>query len=155
MSQLKERIQKNITEAMKAKNSVRLQSLRLAWNAIRKKEIDDRKDLGDAEVEKTLQTMIKQIQETLAQAQTAGRTEAIEEAQAEITLLKEFLPESLSDADILKQVFAIVEKLKEAGKLPEGAAAMGAAMKESMAALGARADGKVVQQAVRKALGIG
>ncbi len=155
MSALKDKIQKSITEAMKAKNAPRLQSLRLMFNAIRKKEIDERKDLNDAEIEKTLQTMTKQVQETLAQAQSAGRADAVAEAQAEIQLIKEFLPESMSEADVLKQVFAIVEKLKSEGKLPQGGAAIGPAMKESMAAIGSKADGKVVQQAVRKALGIG
>ncbi len=154
MSQLKDRIQKSMTEAMKAKDAPRLQTIRLIWNQIRKKEIDDRKDLVDGEIEKTLLTMIKQVQETLAQAQTAGRAESVQESEAEIKLIKEFLPEAMSQAEVQKIISGIVEGLKSSGKLPQGPAAMGAVMKESMAAIGSKAEGKVVQAAVKSALGL-
>jgi len=154
MSELKSKIQKNITEAMKAKDAPRLQTLRLIWNAIRKKEIDDRKDLTDAEVEKALLTMTKQIQETLAQAQGAGRSEAVAEAEGELKLIKEFLPEALPEAELVKIVTGVVERLKADNKIPAGNAGMGAVMKEVIAQVGSRADGKTIQGAVRKALGM-
>ncbi len=153
MSQLKAKIQKTMTEAMKAKDASRLQIVRLIWNAIRKKEIDDRKDLTDADIEKTLLTMLKQTQESLAQAQGAARAEAIAESEGEIKVIKEFLPEAMSEEEVKKIINEIVAKLKESGKLPAGGAGMGAVMKESMAAIGSRAEGKVVQAAVKAALG--
>lgn len=153
MSQLKERIQKSITDAMKAKDAARLQTLRLVFNAIRKKEIDDRKDLTDGEIEKTMLSMLKQIQETLAQAQTAGRAEAIAESEAEMKVIKEYLPQALSETDLNKIVAQSLEKLKSAGTLPAGGAGMGALMKDVMAVVGSRAEGKAVQTAVKAALG--
>lgn len=154
MSALKEKIQKSVTEAMKAKNAVRLQTLRLMWNAIRKKEIDDRKDLTDADVEKTLLTMIKQVQESLDQAKTANRPEAVAEAEAEILLMKEFLPEAMPEAEVLKIIASVIETMKASGAPMSGNAAMGAVMKQSMAIIGARAEGKVIQASVRKSLGM-
>jgi len=154
VSQLKARIQKSMTEAMKAKDPARLQSIRLIWNQIRKKEIDERKDLTDADIEKTMLTMMKQVQETLTQAQTAGRADSVTESENEIKLIKEFLPEAMSQEEVNKIISGIVETLKSSGKLPQGPAAMGAVMKESMAAIGSKAEGKVVQAAVKSALGL-
>lgn len=138
---------------MKAKDATRLQILRLMWNGVRKKEIDERKDLNDAEVEKTLLTQIKQINETLEQAKTAGRPEAVAEAENELRVLKEFLPEALPEAEVQKIVQGLFEKMKDS--LPAGNAGMGALMKAAMAEVGSRSEGKVIQGAVRKALGMG
>jgi len=155
VSELKAKIQKSTTEAMKARDAARLQTLRLMWNAIRKKEIDDRKDLTDAEVEKSLLTMIKQVQESLEQAKGANRPEAVAECEQEITVMKEFLPQALPEAEVLKIVASVVEKLKSSNSLPAGNAGMGMVMKQAMAEIGARAEGKVIQTAVRQALGMG
>ena len=152
---MKEKIQKATSEAMKAREAARLQTLRLVWNAVRKKEIDDRKDLTDAEVEKTLLTMIKQVQESLEQAKAANRADAIAESEAELKVIKEFLPEALPESEILKIVNGVVESLKASGTLPAGGAGMGAVMKQAMVTIGSRAEGKVVQACVRKALGMG
>jgi uncharacterized protein YqeY len=152
--ELKARIQKAMTEAMKAKDSARLQSIRLMWNAVRKKEIDDRKDLNDQDVEKLLLTMLKQTGESLDQAKSAGRADLQAEVEAEIAIIKEFLPEQLSEADVLKIIQGVVADLKAGGNLPEGAKAMGAVMKEAMAKVGGKAEGKVIQAAVKSALGL-
>jgi uncharacterized protein YqeY len=154
VSQLKDKIQKTITEAMKAKEAARLQTLRLIWNAVRKKEIDERKDLSDAEIEKALLTMIKQTQESLEQAKTANRPDTIAELEAEIQVIKTFLPQALSPAEVDRIVGAIADKLKSSGKLPSGGAAMGAVMKEAMEEIGSRSEGKIIQASVKKALGL-
>lgn len=111
--------------------------------------------MTDPEVEKTLLTMIKQIQESLEQAKSAGRADAIAEAEAELLVIKEFLPEAMSEAEVMKIVTGVVESLKASGTLPAGNAGMGAVMKQSMATIGSRAEGKVIQASVRKALGMG
>jgi uncharacterized protein YqeY len=151
---LKEKIQQSVTAAMKAREAQRLQTLRNIWNAVRKKEIDDRKDLTDAEVEKTILTQIKQIQEALEQAKGAGRAEAVAENEAELLIMKEFLPQAMSESEVQKIVDDIAAKLKAAGQLPSGGAAMGAVMKQAMVEIGSRSEGKIVQSAVRKALGL-
>lgn len=152
MSALKAKIQKSVTDAMKAKDSARLTTLRLIWNAVRKKEIDERKDLGDAEVEKAILTMIKQTTESLDQARAASRAEAVAEAEAELKVMKEFLPEAMSEADVTKVVEGVYAQLKPT--LPTGGAAMGMVMKASMAEIGSRAEGRVIQATVKKVMGL-
>jgi uncharacterized protein YqeY len=154
MSELKARLQKSITETMKAKDAARLQVLRLMFNNIRKKEIDDRKDLTDAEVEKVFLTQIKQVQESLDQAKTAARAESIAEAELELKTIKEFLPEQMDAAAVEKIVSETLGELKNAGSLPAGGAAMGALMKAAMSKIGSRAEGKLIQAAVKKSLGL-
>ncbi|MBP7843830.1 MAG: GatB/YqeY domain-containing protein [Proteobacteria bacterium] len=152
--ELKARLQKSMTEAMKAKDASRLQSIRLMWNALRKREIDDRKDLSDQDIEKILLTMIKQSTESLEQAKSAGRADLQAEVEKEISIIKEFLPEQMSEADVLNKIKNIVADLKAKGSLPEGAKAMGMVMKEAMAVVGSKAEGRVIQAAVKSALGL-
>ena len=114
MSQLKAKIQKEMTDAMKAKDASRTQTLRLIFSAIRKKEIDTRQDITDSEVEKTLLTMTKQVQETLEQAKKANAAPTIAESEAELKIIKEFLPEALSETEVQK----IAEDFCTRGKMP-------------------------------------
>lgn len=152
MSKKKE-IQTAMTAAMKAKDAPRLQSIRAAWNAIRKKEIDTKQEnLSDADVEKTLQTLIKQSNESLDQAKKANRADTVSEVEAEIAVLQEFLPKPLSDEELSSLVDAQFSALKDS--LPEGGAGMGKLMKAVMAEVGARASGQQVQQQVRRVLGM-
>lgn len=149
---LKDKIKETMTTAMKAKDAEKLQVIRNIWNAIRKKEIDDRKDLTDGEVEKVVMNLSKQLQETLDQAKTNNRDDLATEAQKELAILKEFLPEMISGDELVKIVTKVVEDLKSAGTLPAGNAAMGQVMKKTMEVVGSRAEGKAIQEAVRKAL---
>lgn len=149
---LKDTIKDSMTTAMKAKDAERLQYIRNVWAAIRKKEIDDRKDLTDTEIQKVVMNLSKQLQESLDQARTSGREDLATESEKEIKVLKEFLPEMLSVDALGKIVNENVAALKAAGTLPEGNAAMGQIMKKVMEVVGSRADGKSIQEAVRKAL---
>lgn len=148
----KQEIQSAMTAAMKAKDAPRLQAIRGAWNAIRKKEIDTRVDLTDADVEKALLTLLKQSQESLDQAKAAGRAETVAEVEAEMNVWKEFLPKALTSEELAATVAKIYESLK--GTLPAGGAGMGILMKAVMAEVGARASGGEIQAQVKKALGM-
>jgi uncharacterized protein YqeY len=152
--ELKSRIQKSMTEAMKSKDAARLQSLRLMWNALRKKEIDDRKDLSDQEIEKLLLTMVKQNTESLEQAKSAQRSDLQLEVEKEIAVIKEFLPQQLSESEVIAKVQAIAKTLKDNNQLPEGAKAMGVLMKEVMNQLAGKAEGRAIQSAVKNVLGV-
>jgi uncharacterized protein YqeY len=153
MSELKAKIKSSVTEAMKARDSERTVSLRMFLAAIQKKEMELRKDvLENAEVEKVLLTVSKQIQETLEQAKGAGRTEMVAAAEKEIKLVMEFLPKQMSETEVDAAVSAIVKSLKEAGTLPPGGSAMGVIMKQVMATIGSKAEGKMIQSAVKKAI---
>jgi uncharacterized protein YqeY len=152
VSALKARLQKAITDSMKARDSLRTQLLRQAMSHVKKKEIDDNRDLEDAEVEKVLVTFVKQLNESLEQAKTAKRDDLVKGAEYELGVIKEFLPQAMSEGEVEKIVISIVASLKSAGTLPVGGAGMGMVMKQTMAQVGSRADGKIVQAAVKKAL---
>jgi hypothetical protein len=149
---LKDKIKEAMTSAMKAKESERLMAIRNIWNAIRKKEIDDRKDLTDTDIEKVVMTLSKQLQEGFDQAKTSGRTDIAAELEKELKIYKEFQPEMMSLDELQKLVSQIVADLKTAGTLPAGNAGMGQVMKKTMEAVGSKAEGRSVQEAVRKAL---
>ncbi len=154
MSEMKSKLKNALTSAMKAREAARLQTLRMAVSAIQKKEIDSGKDLTDPECEKVLQTMIKQLQETIEQAKSLGRSETVTANEIEIVVLREFLPQNLTEIEVQKIVEGIVAELKAAGTLAPGGAGLGMAMKAAMAKVGSRSDGKIVQNSVKKALGL-
>jgi uncharacterized protein len=149
---LKVKIKESMTAAMKSKDAERLQVIRNIWNVIRKKEIDDRKDLTDTDVEKAIMTMAKQLQESLDQAKNSGREDIVVEVQKELAILKEYMPEMLKPEELEAIVNSLVTELKASASLPEGNAGMGMLMKKTMEKVGSKADGKSVQAAVRKAL---
>jgi len=150
---LKAQIQATVVESMKARDSAKTQVLRNITSAIKKKEVDERKELTDAEVLKLIMNLEKQVRETLEQAKSLGRTETVTECEFEIATFKTFLPSAMSEAEVLAAAKAALEELKAAGTLPAGNAGMGAVMKATMAKVGARAEGKAVQAAVKAVLG--
>lgn len=147
---LKEKIQASVVKAMKARESQKVQALRNVTSAIKRVEVDERKELTDAEVEKIVVKLDKQLSESLEQAEKLGRTEAIEEAQFEKAILVEFLPKKLSDDELKAIVESVHAEIKDS--LPEGGAAMGKMMQAVMAKVGSGAEGKAVQSAVREVL---
>lgn len=154
MSQIKAKIKSEITTSMKARSADRTQALRTILNSIQKKEIDESRDLTDAECLKVLQTLTKQLGETLEQAKGLGRSEIVLATENELKIVKEFLPQQMNEADVERSVLEILSELKSTNSLPVGGAAMGALMKATMVKLGGRADGKLIQAAVKKALGL-
>jgi len=149
MSELKAKIQSTLTTAMKARESEKVLALRNVTSAIKKKEVDERRELSDDEIQKILLTLEKQLKEALDQAKGANRPEAVLENEFELGVIKEFLPQAMSEAELKQAVESAFAELKASGTLPEGPAAMGALMKASMAKVGARADGKTVQAVVK------
>jgi uncharacterized protein len=152
---LKAKLQSAQVASMKAREAEKVQALRNIMSAIKKREVDERKEMTDAEIEKLLLTMTKQIQETLDQAKTVGRPEAAAEAEFEMSIVKSFLPEQMSEAQVNEIVKKIAADLKAAGSLPEGNAAMGALMKAAREKIGSKADGRLIQAAVKSQLGQG
>lgn len=153
MAELKAKIKASMIDSMKARTADRTQSLRMILAAIQKKEIElKREPLENAEVEKVLLTMTKQLQETMEQAKTAGRPEMVSAAEIEVIIVKEFLPKQLSDTEVDSEISAIIAELKSKGTLPPGPAAMGAVMKGAITKIGSRAEGKVISASVKKLL---
>lgn len=148
---LVERISDDLTAAMKAKDAARTGTLRMAKAALMNREIEKRAPLDDAEAIKVLQGLVKQREDSVFHFRKASRPELVRKEEAEIQVLKEYLPEEASEGDIDAAVDKAIAET--------GAAApkdMGRAIKAAMAALeagGKPADGKRVSDAVRKRLG--
>jgi len=144
---VKSKIQTALTEAMKARDEVTKVPLRLVMTSIKEAEIEKQEDLSDPEVLRILQKEAKARLDTISDAEKAGRPDLIEQAEAELAVLKRFLPEELSDED-LEQI--VKETITEAGA--SSMADMGGVMKAIMPKIQGRADGSKVSQLVRKHL---
>ena len=132
--------------AMKAKDSLRLTTIRMARTALKNIEIDTRQELDEAAAIKVLSTLVKQRREA-AEAYRETRPELAEKEELEVVILQEFLPAQLSEAEIE----ALVTKaIAESGA--DSMKAMGAVMKLVTPQTTGRADGKLVSNLVRKLL---
>ena len=100
MTMLKSRIQNDMKDAMRAKDSSRLSTVRLLLAAIKQREVDERIELDDAQLLGVLEKMIKQRRESLAQYQSAGREDLAARESFEIDLIQSYRPAPLSEADI-------------------------------------------------------
>ncbi|MBI3932028.1 MAG: GatB/YqeY domain-containing protein [Acidobacteria bacterium] len=148
---LVERIAQDLTAAMKAQDGARTSVLRMAKSALKNREIDRKGPLDDAEAVKVLQTLVKQREESAEQFRKGRRPELVAKEEAEIVVLKAYLPQEAGDAEITAAVERAVAETGAAS--PKD---MGKVMKAALAALagtGKAVDGKRVNEAVRKRLG--
>jgi len=148
---LVERLNQDLTAAMKARDAARTSTLRMAKAAIMNKEIDKKGALDDGEAIKLLQGLVKQREDAADQYQKASRPELAEKEQAEIVILKSYLPAEVTDAEVAAAVDKAVSETG-ASSLKD----MGKAMKAALAALaasGKAVDGRRVNEAVKKKLG--
>ena len=97
---LKEHIQQDMKDAMRAGDKSRLGTIRLMLAAIKQKEVDDRKDLDDAEVTLVLDKMVKQRRESVSQFEKAGRADLVEQETAELAVIQSYLPEPLGESEL-------------------------------------------------------
>ena len=143
---IQERLLEAMKVAMKAKDSLRLSTIRMARTALKNAEIEARHELDEAAVIKILSTLVKQRREA-ADAYRETRPELAEKEELELAVLQEFLPAQLSEAELETLVAkAIAESC--AGSMKD----MGAVMKLVTPQTTGRADGKLVSDLVRKQL---
>lgn len=126
MSDLKTRISDSVKDAMRAKATERLGTLRFLQAAIKQKEVDERRELTDADVTSIIEKQVKQRRESIAAFEQAGRTETAAQETAELAVLKEFLPEAATDAEISAAIDAAMAEVSAQGVT--GAPAMGKIM---------------------------
>jgi len=125
--------------AMRAKDSARLSAVRLLLSGIKQREVDERKELSDAEVTAVIEKMIKQRRESIAQYEKAARKDLVHAEKFELDLLIGYLPQQMSDAELSQAVDAAVSEAK-----PAGIKDMGKVMALLKARLAGKADmGKV------------
>ncbi len=145
---LKEEITGKMKEAMKAGDKPTLSTLRYLLSAVKNKEIEKRRELADEEVLQVVSTLAKQRQDSIEQFRKGGRDDLVEKEVRELAILKAFMPQQLS----AEEIQAVVdETAAEVGA--EGMKDMGRLMKAVMAKLRGRADGRTVQEIVKKRLG--
>ena len=150
MSDLKLRLANAVKDAMRAKASERLGTLRFLQAAIKQREIDERKDLNDADVVAIIEKQIKHRRESIAAFEQAGRTETAAQETAEMAVLKEFLPQAASEADIAAAIDAAVAEVQAQGVT--GAPAMGKVMAILKQALAGRAEMSALSARVKAKL---
>ena len=144
---LNTQIKNDIKDAMRAKDTVKRDTLRNIQAAVKQIEVDERRDVTDADLETIMMKYLKQREDAKTQFADAGRDDLVAKEDAEIIIIKAYLPEPMDDAElesILKEVIASVgaESMKDMGKV------MGAAK----SAIGSRADGGRINQTVKKLL---
>jgi len=107
---LKSRISDDVKQAMRAGDKARVKTLRMATAAIKQREVDERVELDDAQVLAVVEKMIKQRRESAQQYRAGNRPELAEVEEAEIDLLKAYLPEQLTDEALDELVGRAIEQ---------------------------------------------
>ncbi|ARP87071.1 GatB/YqeY domain-containing protein [Bordetella genomosp. 9] len=149
-SSLKDTLAAAVKDAMRAKATARLATLRFLSAAIKQKEVDERRELSDAEITAIIEKQVKQRRESIAAFEQAGRTETAEQEKAELAVLQEFLPQAASPAEIEAAIAAAIEQVNQQGVT--GPAAMGKIMAILKPALAGKADMSAVSQQVKSRL---
>jgi uncharacterized protein YqeY len=145
---LAERIQKDLVDAMRARDELRLSVLRGIKAAIKHKEVEKIRVIDDAEVMQILQTLVKQRKESIEQFTKGNRPELAEKETKELAILESYLPAGASAAEMNA---AIDKALAETGA--NSMKQMGAVVKAAKSALeGKLVDGKALSDLVRERL---
>jgi uncharacterized protein YqeY len=144
---LRNTINNDLKEAMKAKDAKKRDALRLLTAAFKQIEVDERKELSDEDIIKIIQTQIKRRNDAASQYKDAGRDDLMQIELDEIAYYEVYLPKQLTDEELESELKSIIEKVgatspKDMGKV------MGAASKE----LAGRADGKRISTCVKSLL---
>lgn len=144
---MQKQIQKDMVQAMKERNEIKKETLRLVLSEIKNEQIKQRKELGDEDVTKILKRGIKTRQEALALFQQGNRGDLVDKTKIEIKVIESYLPKQLSKEQLEN---IVAEIIKETGA--ETAKDAGRVMKAVMEKYGSQADGKTVQQIVSSKL---
>ena len=144
---LKAQISEDMKAAMRAKETGKLNTIRLLIAEIKRKEVDERIELDDAQTIAIVEKMIKQRKDSITQFEAGGRADLAEIEKAELAVLSAYMPAGLSDDEIAAEVAAAVAASGAAG--PQD---MGKVMGIVKPKLAGRADMTVVSALVKKAL---
>jgi len=144
---LQEQLNTAMKEAMRAKDSLRLNAIRLVKTAIKNKEIEARQEFDDQAVIGVLSTLVKQRRESAQVYRDSNRTDLAEKEEQELAVIQEFLPQQLSEEEIKTIIEAAVAETGAAS-----ARDMGKVMKIVSAKTVGRADGRIVSELVKARL---
>lgn len=148
---LSERVQKDMVDAMRNKEELRLSTLRMMKAALQMKRIEKRADLDEKEELQVFTTMIKQRKDSIDQFEKGGRPELAAKEASEITIIEGYMPKAVSEEEIVATVRAVIAEMGSPTMKD-----MGAVMKNVKAKFGdARVDGKLMSEEVKKQLAAG
>src|SRR4030095_2046124 len=146
---LNDQVSADIAAAMKARDASRLSALRMLKAAVMNKSVEKGRDLDDAEVLQVVASLVKQRRDSIEQFEKAGRADLVAKESSELAVLQSYLPPSATPDEINA---AVAEAIAETGAT--SAKDLGKVMKAVMPKLaGKTADGKAVNEAVRRTLG--
>ncbi|MGD0573961.1 MAG: GatB/YqeY domain-containing protein [Anaerolineales bacterium] len=143
----KQDLEQSLKDALRAGDEVRKRTLRMLLSAIKLAEVEKRMPLDEAGFRSVLQRELKVRQETIADAERAGRPDIASESRAELDFLKQLLPPSISRAELEALAKQAMQQTDA-----KGPADMGKVMKVLLPLLQGRADGREASDAVRKLL---
>lgn len=145
---LTERVNQDITAAMKAKDAARLSALRMLKAAIMNRGVEKGRDLDDSEVVQVVGSLVKQRRDAIDQFAKAGRQDLVDKEAAEVLVLEHYQPPAASDTEIAEAVAAAVAETGATS--PKD---MGKVMKAVQARLaGKTADGRIISETVKRTL---
>lgn len=144
---LKERIEAEMIPAAKAKDALRLSTIRMIKTALHNKEIDLRRTLEEAEILQVLTSLVKQRTDSIEQFQKGNRQDLVEKESAELKIIKEFMPAEMSPQELDSVIEDTIKELG-AGSVKD----MGKVMKALMPKIAGKADGKMVSDKVKAKL---
>jgi len=148
MSELKLRLQSDMKSAMKAGEKEKLGVIRLMLAAVKQREVDERIELGDADIVAVLDKMVKQRRESISQYEAGGRPDLAAVEQAEIEIIQPYLPAALSEGEIDSLISQAIADTGAAG-----VSGMGKVMAVLKPAMQGRADMTLVSARVKGLLG--
>jgi uncharacterized protein YqeY len=141
-------VQKDMVAAMKSKEELRLSTLRMMKAALMNKRIDKRADLDEKEELQVFSTMINQHKDSIEAFTKGGRLELAKKEADEIVIIEGYMPKAVGEEEIVATVRAVIAEMGSPTMKD-----MGTVMKNVMAKFGgARVDGKMVSEAVKKQL---
>ena len=144
---LKDRITEDMKAAMRARQAERLSAIRMLLAAIKQREVDSRAEADDAAVLAIVEKLIKQRKDAIAQFEAGGRADLVAKETAEVSVLAEYLPQQMSEAEVSAAIDAAIAELGATGP-----AAMGKVMGLLKPRLAGRADIGQVSAAVKARL---
>jgi len=147
---LKDRITDDMKAAMRAKDAPRLSAIRMLTAAIKQREVDERKDLSDADVVGIVDKLLKQRRDSIEQFEKGGRQDLADQEKFEATVLAAYMPQALSEAEVAD---AIAVAIAEAGA--KSPADMGKVMALLKPRLAGKADMSKVSAQVKAKLSAG
>ena len=145
---LRQDIHKDIALAMKAGEKERLSTVRMLMSAIKYKEVDAHRELTDEETIAVISTLVKQRQDSIEQFTKGNRLDLVEKETKELEVLRTYLPPQLSEAEVRDIIKKAVAETGATGQKD-----MGKLMKVIMPQVKGKADGKLVNDIVKEALG--